>query len=34
VRILWTCPVGEDLIENGGAFLEVSSPSQEHVAEG
>ena len=21
VRILWTCPVGEDLIENGGAFV-------------
>ena len=23
VRILWTCPVGDDLIENGGAFLSV-----------
>jgi hypothetical protein len=23
VRILWTCPVGEDLVENGGSFLEV-----------
>lgn len=22
VRILWTCAVGEDLVENGGAFLE------------
>ncbi len=21
VRILWTCPVGEDLVENGGAFV-------------
>jgi hypothetical protein len=21
VRVLWTCPLGEDLIENGGAFL-------------
>jgi hypothetical protein len=25
VRILWTCAVGEDLIENGGTFLEVAS---------
>jgi hypothetical protein len=25
VRILWTCPVGEDLVENGGTFLRVSS---------
>lgn len=24
VRILWTCPVGEDLVENGGTFLGVS----------
>ena len=24
VRILWTCAVGEDLFENGGAFLEVA----------
>lgn len=23
VRILWTCAVGEDLVENGGTFLEV-----------
>jgi hypothetical protein len=23
VRILWTCPVGDDLVENGGTFLEV-----------
>jgi PilZ domain len=23
VRILWTCAVGDDLFENGGAFLEV-----------
>jgi hypothetical protein len=21
VRILWTCPVGAELVENGGAFL-------------
>jgi hypothetical protein len=21
---LWTCAVGEDLVENGGSFLEVS----------
>ena len=25
VRILWTCPVGDDLIENGGTFLAVGS---------
>jgi hypothetical protein len=25
VRILWTCAVGDDLVENGGSFLEVSS---------
>lgn len=24
VRILWTCPVGDDLIENGGSFLSVA----------
>ncbi len=23
VRVLWTCAVGDDLVENGGAFLEV-----------
>jgi hypothetical protein len=23
VRILWTCPVGDDLVENGGTFLSV-----------
>jgi PilZ domain len=23
VRILWTCAIGDDLFENGGAFLEV-----------
>jgi hypothetical protein len=23
VRILWTCAVGEDLVENGGTFLDV-----------
>ncbi len=25
VRVLWTCVVGEDLVENGGTFLEVLS---------
>jgi hypothetical protein len=25
VRILWTCNVGDDLVENGGTFLEVGS---------
>lgn len=25
VRILWTCPVGDDLVENGGSFLSVES---------
>jgi hypothetical protein len=29
VRILWTCPVGEDLIENGGSFLEVVAPNEQ-----
>jgi hypothetical protein len=24
VRILWTCPVGDDMVENGGSFLAVS----------
>ena len=24
VRILWTCPVGDDLVENGGTFLGVT----------
>ena len=24
VRILWTCAIGDDLIENGGTFIEVS----------
>ena len=26
VRILWTCAVGEDLVENGGAFVELIAP--------
>jgi hypothetical protein len=26
VHILWTAAVGEDLVENGGAFLEVDAP--------
>src|SRR5262245_2752360 len=25
VRILWTCPVGDDLVENGGTFLAVQT---------
>jgi hypothetical protein len=29
VRILWTCAVGEDLIENGGTFLEVTTAETE-----
>lgn len=29
VRILWTCAVGEDLIENGGNFLEVTTAETE-----
>lgn len=24
VRILWTCPLGEDMFENGGTFLDVA----------
>jgi hypothetical protein len=24
VRILWTCAIGDDLVENGGTFLEVN----------
>jgi len=24
VRILWTCPIGEDLVENGGSLLSVT----------
>jgi len=27
VRILWTCAVGDDLYENGGAFVEVAQTS-------
>jgi hypothetical protein len=27
VRILWTCPVGEDLVENGGTFQSVTTGS-------
>jgi hypothetical protein len=26
VRILWTCTVGDDLVENGGIFLEMENP--------
>lgn len=25
VRILWTCAIGDDLFENGGAFMEVTT---------
>jgi hypothetical protein len=25
VRVLWTCPIGDDMVENGGAFLSVQS---------
>jgi hypothetical protein len=25
VRVLWACPVGDDLVENGGTFLGVSA---------
>jgi hypothetical protein len=29
VRVLWSCPVGDDLVENGGTFLSVHQlPSQ------
>lgn len=26
VRILWTCAVGDDLVENGGVFIELIDP--------
>ena len=29
VRILWTCPIGDDLVENGGTFLSVAVQSPE-----
>jgi hypothetical protein len=29
VRVLWTCAVGEDLVENGGTFLELAGPAKE-----
>lgn len=28
VRVLWTCAVGDDLVENGGSFVEVVGPAQ------
>ncbi len=31
VRILWTCAVGDDLYENGGTFLTVSSEAAEET---
>ena len=27
-RILWTCAVGDELFENGGSFLEITSPAE------
>jgi hypothetical protein len=33
VRILWTCSVGDDLIENGGTFLGVTARGQESADE-
>jgi hypothetical protein len=33
VRILWTCAVGEDLVENGGTFLEVSASDTADAAD-
>ncbi|MFO0880489.1 MAG: PilZ domain-containing protein [Gemmataceae bacterium] len=35
VRILWTCPLGDDLVESGGSFLEVQRrPKAERNAPG
>ena len=36
VRVLWTCAIGDDLFENGGAFLEVIAAETPipHVANG
>jgi len=31
VRVLWTCAIGDDLFENGGAFLEVVPPESAHL---
>jgi hypothetical protein len=31
VRILWTCAVGDDLFENGGAFLDVMETDQDRT---
>lgn len=28
VRILWTCAVGDDLVENGGTFIEMAGPTK------
>lgn len=28
VRILWTCAIGDDLVENGGHFLEIAGSEQ------
>lgn len=27
VRVLWTCAVGEDLVENGGTFVDMAQPA-------
>jgi hypothetical protein len=29
VRILWTCAVGDDLVENGGTFLALADAAKE-----
>jgi hypothetical protein len=29
VRVLWTCAVGDDLFENGGAFIEVAPAAEQ-----
>ena len=34
VHILWTCPVGEDLVENGGIFLDVQRNDRPPPLEG
>ncbi|HJT78513.1 MAG TPA: PilZ domain-containing protein, partial [Gemmataceae bacterium] len=34
VRILWTCVLAEDLVENGGMFLDAPEGEAGHAAEG
>jgi hypothetical protein len=31
VRILWTCAVGEDLVENGGTFIDVAGQTKSQL---